>query len=120
MTCRRAAAWTGLGLVVMAAGCGNSHPKLERKYETVVRRDLKLTIEATGAVKPLSEVPVKSKGSGRVISIDVPTGSPVKKGDVLVVLDPAEEQLRLRQFEAQYERSLGAQGRAQAQREDLQ
>ncbi len=55
--------------------------------DTVTRRDIPVTIEATGAVEPIDLVEIKSKASGQVVRMPVAVGTNVKKGDLLVQVD---------------------------------
>jgi len=58
----------------------------------VSRRDISSTVLATGAVKPQigAEVKVGARISGRVEKLQANIGDPVRKGQVLAVLDTAE------------------------------
>ena len=52
---------------------------------------LKVVVEATGRVVPEREVEIKCKASGEVIKLPVEVSQPVKQGDLLVQLDPVNE-----------------------------
>jgi len=52
------------------------------------RQDIVVDVEATGVITPINPVQVKSKASGTVLKIYVETGSHVKRGDLLVKIDP--------------------------------
>lgn len=106
--------------LALAAACESDAGKVERVFETAVQRDLAVTVEANGVVKPLTELRVKSKASGKVIEIAVPTGSPVKSGDVLIRLDPIEEQQRLDQARSNRLAAEAQRDRAQVQLADLE
>jgi HlyD family secretion protein len=58
--------------------------------ETVERRDIVVTVEATGTVEPINLVEVKSKASGLIVKMPVEIGTHVKKGDLLVQIDPRD------------------------------
>jgi len=75
--------------------------------ETVERRDIALTIEATGSVEPIDLVEIKSKASGQIVRMPVQVGSTVKAGDLLVQIDP-------RDVNNEYAQSLAALRAAQA------
>ena len=55
---------------------------------TVSRQDIVVDVEATGVITPINPVAVKSKASGTVLKIFVQAGSLVKRGDLLVKIDP--------------------------------
>ncbi len=67
------------------------------------RGELAVTVTATGALEPQSEVNVGCEVSGRVRAVNVNFNDPVKKGQVLVELDPEIYQAQLQQARAQLE-----------------
>jgi len=73
----------------------------------VERRDIALTIEATGTVEPIDLVEVKSKASGQIVRMPVQVGSVVRRGDLLAQIDP-------RDVQNQYSQALAALQAAQA------
>ncbi|MEJ2371617.1 MAG: biotin/lipoyl-binding protein, partial [Gemmatimonadales bacterium] len=67
----------------------------------MVRRDtFVLWVEAQGRAAPLRSAPLQAEVSGPVISIPVQEGARVSKGQLLVQIDPAEYELRMRRAEA--------------------
>lgn len=69
-----------------------SMENIEGKTETVIRSDLTLPINATGAVTPALRIEVKSEASGEVIEIAKRAGDRVQTGDLLIRLQPDDEQ----------------------------
>lgn len=65
---------------------------IEGKTEKVVRSDLTLPINATGEVRPALRIEVKSEASGEVIEIAKRAGDQVRAGDLLIRLQPDDEQ----------------------------
>lgn len=65
---------------------------IEGKTEKVVRSDLTLPINATGAVQPALRIEVKSEASGEVMEIAKRAGDRVRAGDLLIRLQPDDEQ----------------------------
>ena len=55
--------------------------------QAVERRDISLTIEASGTIEPVDPVEVKSKASGMITKMPVSVGSKVKLGDLMVQID---------------------------------
>ena len=75
--------------------------------EAVERRDIAMTIEATGTVEPIDLVEVKSKASGQILAMPVEVGSHVEVGDLLAQIDTVD-------VENAYEQALAALRAAQA------
>jgi len=67
-------------------------PKIAVPFETVERRDITMTVEATGTVEPIDLVEVKSKASGQILKMPVQVGSVVKRGDLLAQIDKGDVQ----------------------------
>ena len=78
--------------------------------EAVRARDLNITADATGVIEPVEIVDIKSKASGQVTEVAVESGSEVKKGDVLVRIDP-------REVEQRYQQALASRDAAVARRD---
>jgi HlyD family secretion protein len=64
---------------------------LDGVKESATKGDLVIPVTSTGIVEAAQFTNVKSKASGIVQSIPVLEGQMVKKGDILVVLDPVDE-----------------------------
>ena len=58
---------------------------------SVTRGSIRVVVEATGRVVPEQEVEIKCKASGEVIKLPVDISDTVKKGDLLVQIDPQNE-----------------------------
>ncbi len=65
---------------------------LEGETKKISRGDLTLPINATGQIRPALRVEIKSKASGEVIEIARRAGDRVVTGELLIRLDPANEQ----------------------------
>jgi HlyD family secretion protein len=59
-------------------------------FEAVERRDITVTVEATGTVEPINLIEVKSKASGQIIRMPVDIGSVVRPGQLLVQIDSSD------------------------------
>jgi HlyD family secretion protein len=81
-----------LPAIFLIASCNNDTS--EKQFETILIRPktIKNTVLATGVVKPGvgAEVRVGSRASGIVKRLYVNVGDPVKKGDLLAMLDDTE------------------------------
>src|SRR4030067_1777878 len=78
------------------------------KTAKAARGELGLEAMAKGSVNPEIEVIVKSKAGGEIIEFSNNAGDIIKKGEVVVKLDPETEQARSKQAEAAL---LGAKAR---------
>lgn len=71
------------------------------KVDTAVLGKVTLPITASCTAQEARRVQIKSKASGTITSIPVKEGDVVKKGDLLIRIDPVDEQRRLNQAELQ-------------------
>ena len=69
------------------------------------RGDLMVPITASGRIEPLSVVQIKGKASGEVVEALYDDGAMVEKGQVVVRLDPEDEQRNVDRANAEYERA---------------
>lgn len=79
---------------------GGSEDVSEIKTATITRGDLRLEVLANGVVTPDVEVVVKSKAGGEITSFPHNEGDKIKKGAVIVTLDPRTERARANQAHA--------------------
>lgn len=61
---------------------------------------LRIVVESTGRVVPAQEIEIKCKASGEVIQLPKDVSDTVARGDMLVQLDPADEERAVRLAEA--------------------
>ncbi len=94
-------------LVLLAAGGGTWYACTRGGEEAPTAQtamievgDLFITANATGTVAADVQVDVKSRASGEVIEVAVEAGDTVTAGDLLVRLDPTDEERKLRDVEA--------------------
>src|SRR5918998_74163 len=73
-------------LLVLA--CKKETPPPPYQAVAVERRDIVVSAQASGAVQPDTTVEVKSKASGEILELAVETGQTVKRGDLMVRVDP--------------------------------
>jgi len=66
----------------------------------VERGAIRLAVASTGRVVANLEVDIKCKASGEVIKLPFDISEPVKKGELLVELDPVDEERRVKLAEA--------------------
>jgi len=90
-----------LAATVVVTGCGRRKSGAGQVQTVPVqRRDIAVTIEATGTVEPIDLVEVKSKASGQIVHMPVKVGSEVAKGALLAQIDPTDVNNQYRQAAA--------------------
>jgi HlyD family secretion protein len=83
-------------------------PPAEVVLESPARGPIVQTVAAPGKVEAVEEAEIASQLVGRVIAVEVKEGDAVKKGDVLVRLDPTDARARLESSKARIERLRAA------------
>jgi HlyD family secretion protein len=84
-----ASSLAALGLTVLAfAACKEEEPPPAYQAVPIARRDIVVSALASGTVQPDTVVEVKSKASGEILDLRVETGQKVKRGDLMVLVDP--------------------------------
>ena len=75
-------------IVLLIPACKEETPAPAYQALPVERRDIVVSAQASGAVQPDTTVEVKSKASGEILELAVETGQTVKRGDLMVRVDP--------------------------------
>ena len=75
-------------MVLLVFACKKETPQPTYQSLPVVRRDIVVSALASGSVQPDTTVEVKSKASGEILDLVVETGQAVKRGDLMVRVDP--------------------------------
>ncbi|HMX11336.1 MAG TPA: efflux RND transporter periplasmic adaptor subunit, partial [Burkholderiaceae bacterium] len=86
-----------------AAGARAAAPQSVSVY-VVQRRDAPVNVEVAGTVVPLNTVELRPQVSSTVLRVAVKDGQPVRRGDVLFVLDDRNERANLEKARAQLQR----------------
>src|SRR5947209_4708908 len=90
----------GGGVYASRRGRGGA-PKIDASLVTEVKRgDLAIEVIETGKVQPREKVEIKSKVSGQVAKVFVDAGDHVKKGQLLLQLDPVDYERSVARTEA--------------------
>lgn len=96
-----------LAAAALAAGCGESAANQRDRFAfetaSVERRTLVSSVEATGAIEPIRVIEVKSQASGEILEMPVELGDHVRRGDLLVRIDPRDVRNAHAQAEADLE-----------------
>ncbi|HVK63002.1 MAG TPA: efflux RND transporter periplasmic adaptor subunit [Polyangium sp.] len=90
-----------LVVVISQRGGAGAAPLDPALVVTAKRSELVLEVVETGKVEARNKVELKSKVPGQVAEVLVDEGAQVKKGDLLVVLDPTDYQRELARAEAE-------------------
>ena len=79
---------------------GQTPLKVETRKAKVERGPISLSVTATGDIRPVRQVELKSKASGMVVRFQKNAGDPVQEGELIVELDKRVEQRNLSLQEA--------------------
>ncbi|HET7600035.1 MAG TPA: efflux RND transporter periplasmic adaptor subunit [Gemmatimonadales bacterium] len=109
----------GLALAATTA-CRRQQPLPVYEAVPVVRRDIIVSAQANGTIAPDTTVEVKSRAAGEVLQVYVETGQVVKRGTLLVSIDPRQPRNAVEQAQAdlQVAQAQLANARSQKQRSD--
>ncbi len=90
----------GAGSAWVSFGRGDSDEAISQPVTTAVMRgDVRLAVACTGRVVANLDVDIKCKASGEITRLPFDVSDEVKKGDLLLELDPVDEQRVLNQAE---------------------
>jgi HlyD family secretion protein len=89
----------GLGII----GCKEEEAPVVYQAIPVARRDIVVSAQASGTIQPDTVVEVKSKASGEILELKVETGQLVKRGELMVRIDPRNPRNLLAQAQADLE-----------------
>jgi HlyD family secretion protein len=85
-------------LLALAAGCKSAAS--DYVTDKVTRGDIITTVTATGTINPVKSVNVGSQISGQITKLFVDFNSPVKKGQLIALIDPSLSQAQVDQARA--------------------
>jgi HlyD family secretion protein len=89
--------------VLAYSACKKEEPPPVYQAIPVARRDIVVSALASGTIQPDTVVEVKSKASGEILELRVETGQQVKRGDLMVLVDPRTPRNVLAQAKADLE-----------------
>jgi HlyD family secretion protein len=122
---RRKWVWILAGIVVLfivglTLVLKKREPVIVVQTEKVSRHSLTNIVVANGKIQPVVQVTISPEVSGEIIELPVKEGQHVKKGDLLVKINPDIYIAALNQAKAGYESSLAAKASAEANLEKAQ
>ena len=88
---------------IVIAGCKKEEPPAAYQAVPVERRDIVVSARASGTIQPDTVVEVKSKASGEILDLKVETGQLVKRGELMVRVDPRNPRNLMAQAQADLE-----------------
>jgi HlyD family secretion protein len=88
---------------ILIAACKKEAPAPVYETIPVERRDIIVSARATGTIQPDTTVEVKTRASGEVLQLKVETGQVVKRGALLMQIDPRLSRNAVAQSEAALE-----------------
>jgi HlyD family secretion protein len=89
--------------LVLLAGCKDEPSPVPYQAIAVEKRDIVVSARASGTIQPDTVVEVKSKASGEILELRVETGQLVKRGELMVRVDPRNPRNLLAQAQADLE-----------------
>jgi HlyD family secretion protein len=89
-----------VALLLPLAACKKEEPPPVYQAIPIARRDIVVSALASGTVHPDTVVEVKSKASGEILELRVETGQAVKRGELMVRVDPRTPRNFLAQAQA--------------------
>ncbi len=90
-----------IAATALLAACAKEVPPPVYQALPVERRDIVVSAQASGAIQPDTTVEVKTRASGEVLEILVQTGQEVKRGQLLMRIDPRTPENAVQQAQAQ-------------------
>ena len=87
---------------------------VEVRTEQVQRRDLVASVTASGQVRPRTKVDLSSDITGRIVRLAVKEGQMVQQGQLLLQIDPQQQEAAVQRVEAALASSRAQMAQAQA------
>lgn len=106
---KRRLTWLGMFVLLLGGGLllargssgGTASATDKSLLATVKKTDLEVVVLETGRVEPLLQTQIKSKVGGQVTRVEVEEGARVKKGHILLRVDPTDYRRDVARVEAE-------------------
>jgi HlyD family secretion protein len=82
------AALGAAAVVLLTSACSEAESAESLRTETIRTRDIVISARAAGTVAPVTFIEVKSQASGEITEVNVEEGEAVRRGQLLVRVDP--------------------------------
>jgi multidrug efflux system membrane fusion protein len=105
-------AWLYFGGAISPANKAQSPAEVPVRMAKAELKNVALTLDVTGRTAAFETVTVRARVDGQVQSVPFAEGQHVQRGDILVRLDPADFDARLRQAEANLARDRAQRAKA--------
>lgn len=106
-----------VGLILLGIIAHRRIPPVSVQTEKVTRRNITEIVVASGKIQPVTQVVISPEVAGEIVKLPVKEGDHVKKGDLLVHINPANYQATRDSSEAGYKSAIAGKNLAQAQLE---
>lgn len=117
---RRTKIGIGAGAVVLIGVVGGlsmargGRGAIPVRIETVTRRDLVATVRASGWIRPHRSVDIQADIMGRITELLVEEGDPVRRGQLLLRIDPSQYEAAVLRARAAVSEALAREAQARA------
>jgi HlyD family secretion protein len=105
-----------VSVTFLLSGCAEEQEARTWNLAAVKTRDIVVAVQAAGIIEPVTNVELKSKASGEILSISSDTGDVVEAGELLVQIDKRTPRNSLAQADAELEAAKARRNIAQSQR----
>ncbi len=104
-----------IALVLIAILGGSRDEVVPVQVEKVVKRTITQSVTATGSLNPEFKVGITPEVTGEIVKLPVKEGQYVKKGDLLVQINPSTYKAQVEQSEAQLQGAMASLANNKAQ-----
>ena len=104
----------GIGGIGAGAAASRAERPVEVRLEPVQERDLVAIVSASGWIRPHKKVDVQADIMGRIVELRVNEGDEVRKGQVLLRIDPTQYQAAVARARASVSEALAREAQAKA------
>jgi HlyD family secretion protein len=104
----------GVGGIGAGAAVSRGERPVDVRLEPVQQRDLLAVVSASGWIRPHKKVDVQADIMGRIVELNVTEGQEVKKGQVLLRIDPTQYRAIVTRAQASVSEAMAREAQARA------